>query len=121
MSSATQQFGTKPAAPATKPPATKILLANPRGFCAGVNMAIDCVNQVLELKGAPIYVFHEIVHNKHVVQDFEQRGVTFVNSIEEVPEGGVVVYSAHGISPDVRNQSRHRKLVEVDATCPLVT
>jgi 4-hydroxy-3-methylbut-2-enyl diphosphate reductase len=99
----------------------RILLANPRGFCAGVNMAIDCVNQVLELKGAPIYVFHEIVHNKHVVQDFEQRGVTFVNGIEEVPEGGVVVYSAHGISPEVRRQSRQRRLVEVDATCPLVT
>jgi 4-hydroxy-3-methylbut-2-enyl diphosphate reductase len=103
-----------------KPP-LKILLANPRGFCAGVNMAIDCVNQVLELKGSPIYVFHEIVHNKHVVQDFEQRGVTFVNHIDEVPEGGVVVYSAHGISPEIRRHSRHRRLVEVDATCPLVT
>jgi 4-hydroxy-3-methylbut-2-enyl diphosphate reductase len=99
-------------------PSMKILLANPRGFCAGVNMAIDCVNQVLELKGSPIYVFHEIVHNKHVVQDFEQRGVTFVDDISEVPEGGVVVYSAHGISPDVRKSSRHRRLVE---TCPLVT
>ncbi len=84
-------------------------------------MAIDCVNQVLELKGSPIYVFHEIVHNKHVVQDFERRGVTFVNYIEEVPEGGVVVYSAHGISPEVRRQSKDRHLVEVDATCPLVT
>src|SRR5437763_5027651 len=102
-------------------PAMKILLANPRGFCAGVNMAIDCVNQVLELKGSPIYVFHEIVHNKHVVQDFEQRGVTFVNHIDEVPAGGVVVYSAHGISPEVRRHSRQRRLVEVDATCPLVT
>ncbi len=106
--------------PSNTPP-MKIILANPRGFCAGVNMAIDCVNQVLELKGSPIYVFHEIVHNKHVVQDFEQRGVTFVNYIEEVPEGGVVVYSAHGISPDVRRQSKDRQLVEVDATCPLVT
>ena len=84
-------------------------------------MAIDCVNQVLELKGSPIYVFHEIVHNKHVVQDFERRGVTFVNYIEEVPEGGVVVYRAHGISPEVRRQSKDRHLVEVDATCPLVT
>ncbi len=99
----------------------KILLANPRGFCAGVNMAIDCVNQVLELKGSPIYVFHEIVHNKHVVQDFERRGVKFVNYIDEVPEGGVLVYSAHGISPDVRRQSKERRLIEVDATCPLVT
>ena len=77
----------------------KILLANPRGFCAGVNMAIECVDRVLELKGAPIYVFHEIVHNKHVVEDFERRGVVFVDHIAEVPEGGVVVYSAHGISP----------------------
>ena len=99
----------------------KILLANPRGFCAGVNMAIDCVDQVLDLKGPPIYVFHEIVHNKHVVEDFERRGVTFVDDISEVPEGKVVVYSAHGISPDIRKQARQRKLIEVDATCPLVT
>ena len=75
----------------------KVLLANPRGFCAGVNMAIDVVDEVLRLKGAPIYVFHEIVHNKHVVEDFKSRGVVFVDEIHEVPEGGVVVYSAHGI------------------------
>ena len=99
----------------------KIILANPRGFCAGVNMAIDCVDKVLKLKGPPVYVYHEIVHNKHVVQDFQGRGVTFVDSIEEVPEGGVVVYSAHGISPAVRKASKSRQLVEVDATCPLVT
>ena len=99
----------------------KIILANPRGFCAGVNMAIDCVDKVLKLKGPPVYVYHEIVHNKHVVQDFQGRGVTFVDSIEEVPPGGVVVYSAHGISPTVRKASKSRKLVEVDATCPLVT
>jgi 4-hydroxy-3-methylbut-2-enyl diphosphate reductase len=99
----------------------KIILANPRGFCAGVNMAIDCVDKVLKLKGPPVYVYHEIVHNKHVVQDFQGRGVTFVDTIEEVPEGGVVVYSAHGISPAVRKASRNRQLVEVDATCPLVT
>src|SRR5688500_19756190 len=84
-------------------------------------MAIDCVDQVLELKGAPIYVFHEIVHNKHVVEDCARRGVTFVNGIAEVPEGAVVVYSAHGISPEVRKQSKARRLVEIDATCPLVT
>src|SRR5438270_338083 len=105
----------------SKPNHMNILLANPRGFCAGVNMAIDCVNQVLELKGPPIYVFHEIVHNKHVVEDFERRGVTFVDDIDEVPHGGVVIYSAHGISPAVRSASKDRNLVEVDATCPLVT
>jgi 4-hydroxy-3-methylbut-2-enyl diphosphate reductase len=99
----------------------KILLANPRGFCAGVNMAIDVVDQVLKLKGPPVYVFHEIVHNRHVVDGFRERGVTFVDSIDEVPEGGLVVYSAHGISPTVRRDAKARKLVEVDATCPLVT
>jgi len=101
--------------------AMKILLANPRGFCAGVNMAIDVVDQVLELKGPPVYVFHEIVHNRHVVDSFRARGVTFVDTIDEVPEGGLVVYSAHGISPAVRKEAKNRKLVEVDATCPLVT
>ena len=99
----------------------KVLLANPRGFCAGVNMAIDVVDQVLDIKGAPVYVYHEIVHNLHVVNDFRARGVTFVDAIDEVPEGGTVVYSAHGVSPAVRNVARQRKLVEIDATCPLVT
>jgi 4-hydroxy-3-methylbut-2-en-1-yl diphosphate reductase len=99
----------------------KIILANPRGFCAGVNMAIDVVDQVLKLKGAPVYVFHEIVHNKIVVEDFKARGVTFVDEIDEVPSGGVIVYSAHGISPAVRQASKSRNLVEIDATCPLVT
>src|SRR3989442_2203686 len=99
----------------------RIILANPRGFCAGVNMAIDCVDAVLKLRGAPVYVYHEIVHNRHVVEDFKSRGVTFVNDVREVPDGGLIVYSAHGISPEVRTQSKLRKLVEVDATCPLVT
>ncbi len=99
----------------------KILLANPRGFCAGVNMAIDCVDRVLKLKGPPIYVYHEIVHNKHVVDRFIKQGVVFVNSIEEVPNGATVVYSAHGVSPDIRHQSESRELIQVDATCPLVT
>ena len=98
----------------------KILLANPRGFCAGVNMAIDVVDQVLRLRGAPVYVYHEIVHNRHVVDDFRRRGVVFVDDVREVPEGSVVVYSAHGISPAVREEAKRRRLVEVDATCPLV-
>ncbi len=74
----------------------RIILANPRGFCAGVNMAIETVNQVLSLKGPPVFVYHEIVHNRHVVDGFRTRGVTFVDDIREVPEGGLVVYSATG-------------------------
>ena len=84
-------------------------------------MAIDVVDQVLKLKGPPVYVFHEIVHNRHVVDGFRERGVTFVDSMAEVPEGGLVVYSAHGVSPTIRQESKKRGLVEVDATCPLVT
>ena len=84
-------------------------------------MAIECVDRVLKEVGPPVYVFHEIVHNKHVVDDFKSRGVTFVDDVSEVPEGGVVVYSAHGISPEVRRTSENRRLIEVDATCPLVT
>ena len=99
----------------------KAILANPRGFCAGVNMAIDVVDEALRLRGAPIYVYHEIVHNRHVVEDFQRRGVTFVDDVDEVPEGSVLVYSAHGISPAVRSRAKARRLVEVDATCPLVT
>jgi 4-hydroxy-3-methylbut-2-enyl diphosphate reductase len=98
----------------------KIILANPRGFCAGVDMAIDVVDEVLRLKCPPVYVFHEIVHNRHVVEDFRRRGVTFIDQIDEVPPGGVVIYSAHGISPAVRRASKERQLVEIDATCPLV-
>lgn len=99
----------------------RIILANPRGFCAGVNMAIDVVARVLELQGPPVYVFHEIVHNRHVVDGFRERGVVFVDYIDEVPEGATVVYSAHGISPAVREAAKRRRLYEVDATCPLVT
>jgi 4-hydroxy-3-methylbut-2-enyl diphosphate reductase len=98
----------------------KILLCNPRGFCAGVNMAIECVDRVLKLKGPPIYVYHEIVHNRHVVKDFTDRGVVFVDHVEQVPAGATLVYSAHGVSPDVRSRAEGRELVQVDATCPLV-
>ena len=100
----------------------RIILANPRGFCAGVHMAIDVVDQVLDLyPGRTIYVFHEIVHNKHVVNRFRNRGVVFVESIEEVPHGSIVVFSAHGVSPAVREQAKSQQLTMVDATCPLVT
>jgi 4-hydroxy-3-methylbut-2-enyl diphosphate reductase len=99
----------------------KIILANPRGFCAGVNMAVDVVEQVLARHGPPVYVYHEIVHNRHVVESFQNRGVTFVNEVSEVPPGALIVYSAHGISPAVRAAARARTLTEVDATCPLVT
>lgn len=99
----------------------KILLANPRGFCAGVRMAIEVVDQVLRARGAPVYVYHEIVHNLHVVEDFRRRGVKFVDSIEEVPEGAIIVFSAHGVSPAIRAAAQRRNLQQVDATCPLVT
>lgn len=100
----------------------KIILANPRGFCAGVYMAIDVVDQVLSLiSERPVYVFHEIVHNRHVVTRFEKRGVVFVECLDDVPEGATVVFSAHGVSPQIRRQARSRNLRTVDATCPLVT
>lgn len=99
----------------------KILLANPRGFCAGVNMAIECLDEAIRRFGSSIYVYHEIVHNRYVVERFVRQGVTFVNSIEEVPEGALLLYSAHGVSPEIREQSRRRRLRTIDATCPLVT
>ncbi|MDA0285063.1 MAG: 4-hydroxy-3-methylbut-2-enyl diphosphate reductase [Planctomycetota bacterium] len=99
----------------------KILLANPRGFCAGVNMAIECLDEAIRRFGTSIYVYHEIVHNKYVVDRFTQQGVTFVDEVLEVPEGSILLYSAHGVSPEVRQQSRDRKLHTIDATCPLVT
>lgn len=99
-----------------------LILVNPRGFCAGVRMAIDVVDQVINLfPGEDVYVFHEIVHNKHVVGRFVRRGVNFVETIEEIPEGKIVVFSAHGISPAVRQAARDRRLTAIDATCPLVT
>ena len=99
----------------------RILVANPRGFCAGVNMAIDCLDETIRMFGSNIYVYHEIVHNKYVVEKFTRQGVTFVNSIEDVPEKAILLYSAHGVSPEIRMQSRARKLQTIDATCPLVT
>ncbi len=100
----------------------RIILANPRGFCAGVHMAVDVVDQLIELcKAVPIYVYHEIVHNKHVVQRFVDRGAVFVEDLAHVPEGAIVVFSAHGVSPAVREVARARNLTAVDATCPLVT
>ncbi len=99
----------------------KILLAGPRGFCAGVNMAIETLETAIRIHGTPIYVFHEIVHNKHVVDRFVREGAVFVDSVEEVPEGAVLLFSAHGVSPEVRRVAEERKLLAIDATCPLVT
>ncbi len=99
----------------------KVLLANPRGFCAGVNMAIECLDQALKICGSGIYVYHEIVHNKYVVERFTRQGVKFVDSIDEVPSGAILLYSAHGVSPQIRDQARDRNLKTIDATCPLVT
>ena len=99
----------------------KVLLANPRGFCAGVNMAIDCLEECIRTFGPEIYVYHEIVHNRYVVERFSQEGVKFVNTLEEVPHGSILLYSAHGVSPAIREQARSRNLRSIDATCPLVT
>ena len=99
----------------------KILLANPRGFCAGVNMAIECLDETIRMFGPKVFVYHEIVHNKYVVERFTQQGVTFVNTIDEVPEGSILLFSAHGVSPEIRSQSKARRLQTIDATCPLVT
>lgn len=98
-----------------------IILARPRGFCAGVERAIDIVDIALKIYPPPVYVFHEIVHNSYVVRDLGERGAIFVNSLEEVPDGAVLIFSAHGISPDVRTQASEKKLRVIDATCPLVT
>jgi 4-hydroxy-3-methylbut-2-enyl diphosphate reductase len=99
----------------------KIILANPRGFCAGVNMAIESLERALELFGRPVYVYHEIVHNRPVVERFRKEGVVFVDHLHEVPDGSYLLYSAHGVSPAIREESRRRRLHAIDATCPLVT
>ncbi len=99
----------------------KIILANPRGFCAGVNMAIESLDRALELFGTPLFVYHEIVHNRPVVERFRERGVVFVDAIDDIPEGATVLYSAHGVAPTIRQASARRRLRAIDATCPLVT
>jgi 4-hydroxy-3-methylbut-2-enyl diphosphate reductase len=103
-----------------KPP-LRILLASPRGFCAGVDRAIQIVEMALKKYGAPVYVRHEIVHNRTVVEDLQAQGAKFVDELDEVPEGAPVVFSAHGVPKAVPVDARHRKLIAVDATCPLVS
>lgn len=99
----------------------QLTLANPRGFCAGVDRAIEIVNRALELFGAPIYVRHEVVHNKAVVSDLRERGAIFVNEVHEVPDDNILIFSAHGVSQQVRQEAEQRQLKIFDATCPLVT
>lgn len=98
-----------------------VLLANPRGFCAGVDRAIEIVKRAIETLGAPIYVRHEVVHNRFVVDDLKQRGAVFVEELDEVPDGATVIFSAHGVAKAVRNEADRRGLKVFDATCPLVT
>src|ERR1700741_4360066 len=99
----------------------EVFLANPRGFCAGVDRAIDIVERAIELFGAPIYVRHEIVHNRHVVARLRALGAIFVEELSEVPSSGTVIFSAHGVSSALENEAKARGLTGFDATCPLVT
>jgi 4-hydroxy-3-methylbut-2-enyl diphosphate reductase len=99
----------------------RVLLAQPRGFCAGVVRAIDIVNRSLEKFGAPVYVRHEIVHNRHVVETLERRGAVFVEELDEIPDGAVTIFSAHGVAQSIIDQAKARGLPVLDATCPLVT
>jgi 4-hydroxy-3-methylbut-2-enyl diphosphate reductase len=99
----------------------KVLLAKPRGFCAGVDRAIDVVNMALQLFGSPVYVRKEIVHNKHVIRSLAAKGAVFVEELDDVPEGAVTIFSAHGVSPEVRARAAAKNLKVIDATCPLVT
>src|SRR6476620_11786041 len=107
--------------PAPAPTNRRVLLASPRGYCAGVDRAVIAVEQALEQHGAPVYVRKQIVHNKHVVATLERRGAIFVEETDEVPEGALVVFSAHGVSPAVVQSPEDRGLRTSDATCPLVT
>jgi len=99
----------------------RVLIAKPRGYCAGVDRAVQTVERALERFGAPVYVRKQIVHNTHVVRTLEERGAIFVEETEEIPEGSVVIFSAHGVAPEVRAEASDRKLRTIDATCPLVT
>jgi len=99
----------------------EVILAQPRGFCAGVVRAIKIVERAIEIYGTPIYVLHEIVHNRHVVEDLKNQGAFFIEKLDEVPTGAVVIFSAHGVSPAVMKEAEKRKLHVIDATCPLVT
>src|ERR1035437_6109734 len=99
----------------------EILLANPRGFCAGVERAIEIVERALKLYGAPIYVHHEVVHNRYVVDDLRAKGVIFVESLEDVPSGATLIFSAHGVSRNISERAKLSDLRVFDATCPLVT
>ena len=99
----------------------KILLAAPRGFCAGVNMAVQSLDLALKHFGAPVYVYHEIVHNQYVVRSFQSKGAVFVDSLEEIPPKSTVLFSAHGVAPTIRKLAQERELHAIDATCPLVT
>jgi 4-hydroxy-3-methylbut-2-enyl diphosphate reductase len=99
----------------------RVLLASPRGYCAGVERAVDTVERALRLYGAPVYVRKQIVHNSHVVRELEERGAVFVDSVEEVPTGATIVFSAHGVAPSVRRAAADHRLTTIDATCPLVT
>ncbi len=117
----TSDLGMPPVLSAGEAESRRVLLAAPRGYCAGVDRAVITVEKALDLYGAPVYVRKQIVHNKHVVSDLEKRGAIFVEEIDEVPEGSTVVFSAHGVSPTVHTQAEERRLKTIDATCPLVT
>src|ERR1700722_6003693 len=99
----------------------KLLLSKPRGFCAGVVRAIEIVERAIEIWGPPIYVKHEIVHNQHVVDDLRKKGAVFIEDLSDVPAGSRLIYSAHGVPPSVRQEAKDRGLIEIDATCGLVT
>jgi 4-hydroxy-3-methylbut-2-enyl diphosphate reductase len=98
----------------------KVILASPRGFCAGVNMAIESLDLAIQAFGTPVYVYHEIVHNKYVVEGFREKGAIFVDDLSEVPPDSYLLFSAHGVSPEIRETARERNLFAIDATCPLV-